>query len=98
MRFIAITLFGLLSIFHASAQVPDAAAETNSLEPVLSDTIPTTDGFYQVNSLNNAVPFAYPEVNLKNVRFYKRIWRDIDLSRKRITSSQPRVLPSLRQL
>ncbi len=82
MRFIAITLFGLLSIFHASAQVPDAAAETNSLEPVLSDTIPTTDGFYQVNSLNNAVPFAYPEVNLKNVRFYKRIWRDIDLSQE----------------
>src|SRR5690606_14081934 len=46
---------------------------------VLSDTIPTTDGFYQVNSLEDAVPFAYPEVNLKNIRFYKRVWRDIDL-------------------
>ncbi|MGB7528433.1 gliding motility protein GldN [Sphingobacterium cellulitidis] len=50
---------------------------------VLSDTIPTTDGFYQVNNLEDAVPFAYPEVNLKNIRFYKRVWRDIDLKDER---------------
>lgn len=43
------------------------------------DTIPTTDGFYQANSMEDAVPFAYPEVNRKNIRFYKRVWRDIDL-------------------
>lgn len=43
------------------------------------DTIPTTDGFYQANSMEDAVPFAYPEVNKKNIRFYKRVWRDIDL-------------------
>ena len=50
---------------------------------ILSDTIPTTDGFYQVNNLEDAVPFAYPEVNLKNIRFYKRVWRDIDLKDER---------------
>ncbi len=50
---------------------------------VLADTIPTTDGFYQVNNLEDAVPFAYPEVNLKNIRFYKRVWRDIDLKDER---------------
>lgn len=43
------------------------------------DTIPTTDGFYQANNMEDAVPFAYPEVNKKNIRFYKRVWRDIDL-------------------
>ena len=43
------------------------------------DTIPMTDGFYQANNMEDAVPFAYPEVNKKNIRFYKRVWRDIDL-------------------
>ncbi|WET70800.1 gliding motility protein GldN [Sphingobacterium sp.] len=46
---------------------------------VFKDTIPLTDGFYQANNMEDAVPFAYPEVNKKNIRFYKRVWRDIDL-------------------
>lgn len=46
---------------------------------VIQDTIPLEDGFYQANSMEDAVPFAYPEVNKKNIRFYKRVWRDIDL-------------------
>ncbi|PUV22934.1 hypothetical protein DCO56_18605 [Sphingobacterium athyrii] len=50
--------------------------ESGEINP---DTIPTTDGFYQANSMEDAVPFAYPEVNRKNIRFYKRVWRDIDL-------------------
>jgi len=53
--------------------VPAVSGEVNP------DTIPTSDGFYQVNSMEDAVPFAYPEVNKKNIRFYKRVWRDIDL-------------------
>jgi gliding motility associated protien GldN len=48
-------------------------------QEVLIDTVPTTDGFYQANNLEEAVPFAYAEVNMKNIRFYKRVWRDIDL-------------------
>ncbi|MEH6305843.1 gliding motility protein GldN [Olivibacter sp. CPCC 100613] len=48
-------------------------------QPILPDTVPVTDGFYKVNSMENVVPFAYPEVNTKNIRFYKRVWRDIDL-------------------
>jgi len=54
-----------------------------SSNDILLDTIPTIDGFYQVNNLSDAVPFAYPKINLKNIRFYKRIWRDIDLSNER---------------
>jgi len=49
---------------------------------ILPDTIPESDGYYQVNNLENAVPFAYPKIDPKNIRFYKRIWRDIDLSDK----------------
>lgn len=54
--------------------LPDA-----TVGEILQDTIPETDGYYQVNNLKDAVPFAYPKVNPKNIRFYKRIWRDIDL-------------------
>src|SRR5690606_32553546 len=72
--FLAVCTFGFI---HLHAQ------KTNSLDTsdseILMDTIPLRDGFYQANDLSNAVPFAYPKVNLKNVRFYKRIWRDIDL-------------------
>ncbi|WP_313264646.1 gliding motility protein GldN [Sphingobacterium sp.] len=46
---------------------------------VIQDTIPLSDGFYQTNNMEDAVPFAYPEINKKNIRFYKRVWRDIDL-------------------
>lgn len=65
--------------------IPDSTAlqtiQTQTVvhgEPLM-DTIPTTDGFFQVNNLEDAVPFAFPEVNVKNIRFYKRVWRDIDL-------------------
>lgn len=57
----------------------NALYDTGNQE-ILIDTIPITDGFYQANNLEDAVPFAYPKVNMKNIRFYKRVWRDIDLS------------------
>ncbi|WP_400261991.1 hypothetical protein ACFX5U_20805 [Sphingobacterium sp. SG20118] len=73
---------GFVPVF-AQQEIPDSLKTeqlTNSFEgEVLMDTIPTTDGFYQANNLEDAVPFAYPEINMKNIRFYKRVWRDIDL-------------------
>src|SRR5690606_8361479 len=69
--------FGQTDPYLDSAAV-EAGAEAPQGD-TLMDTIPVTDGFYQVNNLEDAVPFAYPEVNLKNIRFYKRVWRDIDL-------------------
>lgn len=72
--FLALYSFGC---FHLNAQERETSTET------LIDTIPTMDGFYQVNNLSDAVPFAYPKINLKNIRFYKRIWRDIDLKDER---------------
>lgn len=77
MRFLIIMLVCTFVCIHVNAQNID---ESNGMSgEILTDTIPETDGFYQVNSLSDAVPFAYPKVNLKNIRFYKRIWRDIDL-------------------
>ncbi len=60
-------------MLQTGASTPIPAGE------VIQDTIPLEDGFYQANSMEDAVPFAYPEVNKKNIRFYKRVWRDIDL-------------------
>lgn len=55
----------------AHAQNTDSTAKTDSLRPV--------DGFYKQNPLEGAKPYPYPPINVNSVRFYKRIWRDIDL-------------------
>src|SRR5690606_1428909 len=55
-----------------AAHVPQQQGE------ILMDNIPTMEGFNQVDNMEDAVPLAYPEVNLKNIRFYKRVRRYID--------------------
>ncbi|MGJ1436903.1 gliding motility protein GldN [Sphingobacterium siyangense] len=89
--FIAAMTFGVGSLFAQQETTidtvpknPNILNNVNSANSVTSgeviqDTIPLTDGFYQANNMEDAVPFAYPEVNKKNIRFYKRVWRDIDL-------------------
>ena len=69
-----------------TTHVPDMTAATDTL---VADTAVVTDfaletsrpvnGFYKQTTLNGAKPFAYPKVNRSNIRFYKRIWRDLDL-------------------
>ncbi|WP_333575846.1 type IX secretion system ring protein PorN/GldN [Sphingobacterium sp.] len=88
---IAAMTFGVGSLFAQQETTIDTVPKNqnilnnvNSATPITSgeviqDTIPLTDGFYQANNMEDAVPFAYPEVNKKNIRFYKRVWRDIDL-------------------
>lgn len=88
---IAAMTFGVGSLFAQQETRIDTVPKnqhilnnTNSASPITSgeviqDTIPLTDGFYQANNMEDAVPFAYPEVNKRNIRFYKRVWRDIDL-------------------
>jgi gliding motility associated protien GldN len=48
-----------------------AVAQTEDTTPV--------DGYYKKTELEKAKPFDYPKVKNGQVRFYKRIWRDIDL-------------------
>ena len=58
-----------------AAPVPPMVAAAG----VEADTTHPVDGYYKQNPLAGAKPFPYPAVNINNVRFYKRIWRDIDL-------------------
>ncbi|TWI19977.1 gliding motility protein GldN [Sphingobacterium siyangense] len=87
---IAAMAFGIGSLFAQQETTIDTVPaqqrmlQTGASTPipsgeVIQDTIPLEDGFFQANSMEDAVPFAYPEVNKKNIRFYKRVWRDIDL-------------------
>ncbi|WP_104384574.1 gliding motility protein GldN [Sphingobacterium sp. HMA12] len=69
---------GIGTVTAQENTIPDTLNAAVS-QDIIQDTIPTSDGFYQANNMEDAVPFAYPEVNKKNIRFYKRVWRDIDL-------------------
>ncbi|WP_207426281.1 gliding motility protein GldN [Pedobacter sp. SYSU D00535] len=62
----------LTVLFAVSALSVLAQDELDSLPPVV-------DGFSSYNVLEKASPFDYPQVNPVNVKFYKRIWRDIDV-------------------
>lgn len=79
-KILTTVLMGLTigTVTAQEATIPDTLNAAAS-QDIIQDTIPTSDGFYQANNMEDAVPFAYPEVNKKNIRFYKRVWRDIDL-------------------
>lgn len=61
-------LFFALSFTAAKAQDP-----VDSLPPIV-------DGYQNFNILDKATPFEYAKTDPANIRFYKRIWRDIDVS------------------
>lgn len=44
------------------------------------DTARPIDGYYKQTNLRGAKPFAFPKENKNNIKFYKRIWREIDLT------------------
>jgi len=48
----------------------------------ITDTVPTKDGFYLASREINSTPFKITDPSDQNIRFYKRIWRDIDLKEK----------------
>jgi gliding motility associated protien GldN len=48
-------------------------------QPILRDSS-IRDGYYNYDAFKNAKPIPLPQVNMGNVKFYKRIYRDIDLS------------------
>ena len=61
---------------------PDSVANQTQMQTQSPAQAPIepVDGFYNYSILGNASPFNYPYINPANVRFYKRIWRDIDLT------------------
>lgn len=58
----------------------DLAADSLAQSDVALDTTVPTDGYYKQTNLRGAKPFAFPKENKGNIKFYKRIWRDIDLT------------------
>ena len=48
----------------------------------IADTVPLKDGFYLATREINSTPFKIIDPSDQNIRFYKRIWRDIDLKEK----------------
>ena len=60
---------------------PVSAALSPSVKDSLpADSLPPMDGFYRNEMYNNAKAFNYPAIDSRDVRFYKRVWRDIDVN------------------
>ena len=58
--------------------VADSAIDV--IDNYVIDTTKPSDGFYKTSTLRGAKPFPFPEENLNNIKKYKRIWRQIDLT------------------
>jgi gliding motility associated protien GldN len=76
---------------QAVVSVPVDPADTMHTEGLVADTgLPSynyyaldstrpVDGMYHIPMLRGAKPFALPKENAYDIKFYKRIWRTIDL-------------------
>ncbi|GGI49241.1 hypothetical protein GCM10011425_04530 [Mucilaginibacter galii] len=64
---------------------PVSTSPVTALAPAVKDSLPADslppmDGFYRNEMYNNAKAFNYPAIDSRDVRFYKRVWRDIDVN------------------
>lgn len=55
-------------------------AQTALKDTLPADSLPPMDGYYRNDMYNNAKAFGYPAISSRDVRFYKRVWRDIDVN------------------
>lgn len=79
-----------LALVAASAPPPDTmsaltaglVADTSymSYADLVLDTTRPVDGFYKQPLLRGAKAFAFPDESKYNIKFYKRLWRHIDLT------------------
>ncbi len=85
------TADSLAAIAKATPPPPPPAEEENPFADLVSsdtgfandftlDSTKPTDGYYKQTNLRGAKPFAFPKENKNNIKFYKRIWREIDLT------------------
>ena len=58
--------------------VADTAATV--MDDYIIDTTRPSDGFYKTSTLRGAKPFAFPDEKINNIKKYKRLWRQIDLT------------------
>ena len=57
-----------------------ADSTVDVIDNYVIDTTKPSDGFYKTSTLRGAKPFPFPEENVNNIKKYKRIWRQIDLT------------------
>ena len=62
---------------HTEGLVADTGIPSYAYYPI--DTSKPVDGMYHIPMLKGARAFAMPKQNAYDIRFYKRIWRTIDL-------------------
>jgi gliding motility associated protien GldN len=68
---------------QTTAQVsssPVTALASAVKDSLPADSLPPMDGFYRNEMYTNAKAFNYPAIDSRDVRFYKRVWRDIDIN------------------
>lgn len=64
----------------APVATPPVTAQTAIKDSLPVDSLPPMDGFFKSEMFNNAKAYNYPAINSRDARFYKRIWRDIDVN------------------
>ena len=65
----------------ATTAAPLAAVLQPAVKDSLpADSLPPMDGYYRNEMYTNAKAFNYPAIDSRDVRFYKRVWRDIDIN------------------
>ncbi|WP_311949242.1 type IX secretion system ring protein PorN/GldN [Mucilaginibacter terrae] len=62
------------------ATPPVNAQTTLPKDSLPTDSLPPMDGFFKSEMFNNAKAYNYPAISSRDARFYKRIWRDIDVN------------------
>ena len=71
------------AVADSIAKIPDLLVADTSTLPYISfpfDSTRPVDGFYKIPLLRGAKPFAMPDLSKYNIKFYKRLWRTIDLT------------------
>jgi gliding motility associated protien GldN len=56
-----------------------AASDSFDFGSISLDTSKPTDGYYRLANLKGAKPFPFPKEDKNTVKFYKRIWREINV-------------------
>jgi len=58
---------------------PDLVAASDSFDfsNITVDSVAPIDGFYKATTLKGARPFLFPKEDKNNIKFYKRLWREI---------------------
>lgn len=69
-----------LNWIGASGLTADTNGRNNDMNDFVLDSTRPTDGFYHQTTLRGAKPFPLIKPNKNNLKVYKRIWREIDLT------------------